>query len=60
MSETGVKPARRKIWKFLLWWMLASLLLLVGLGWYSTTDSFRDLVRRRLVADAGTDDRRAG
>ena len=50
MSETGVKPARRKIWKFLLWWMLASLLLLVGLGWYSTTDSFRDLVRRRLVA----------
>ena len=50
MSETGVKPARRKIWKFLLWWMLASLLLLAGLGWYSTTDSFRDLVRRRLVA----------
>ena len=50
MSETGAKPARRKIWKFLLWLMLAGLLLLVGLGWYSTTDSFRDLVRRRLVA----------
>ena len=27
-----------------------ALLLLAGLGWYSTTDSFRDLVRRRLVA----------
>jgi translocation and assembly module TamB len=50
MSETGAKPGRRKIWKFLLWFMLAGLLLLVGLGWYSTTDSFRDLVRRRLVA----------
>ena len=25
-------------------------MLLAGLGWYSTTDSFRDLVRRRLVA----------
>ncbi len=50
MSESGAKPARRKIWKFLLWCMLAGLLLLVGLGFYSTTDSFRDLVRRRLVA----------
>jgi len=51
MSETGVaKPAGRKIWSFLLWWLLASLLLLAGLGWYTTTDSFRDLVRRRLVA----------
>jgi len=50
MSETGVKPARRKVWKFLLWFMLGALLLLVSLGWYSTTDSFRDLVRQRLVA----------
>ena len=50
MSETGAKPALRKIWKFLLWFMLAGLLLLVGLGWYSTTDSFQDLVRQRLVA----------
>ena len=50
MSETGTKPARRKFWKFLLWVMLSGLLLLLGLGWYSTTDSFRDLVRQRLVA----------
>ncbi len=50
MSETGARPARRKIWEFLLRLMLAGLLLLAGLGWYSTTDSFRDLVRRRLVA----------
>jgi len=50
MSETGAKPSRRKTWKFLLWFMLAGLLLLVGLAWYSTTDSFQDLVRQRLVA----------
>jgi translocation and assembly module TamB len=54
MSETGAKPAGRKnkkrIWKFLLWLTLAGLLLLLGLGWYTTTDAFRDLVRGRLVA----------
>ena len=50
MTETGAKPARRKIWKILLWLMLSGLLLLVGLGWYTTTDSFRELVRSRLVA----------
>ena len=60
MSETGVKPARRKIWKFLLWWMLASLLLLAGLGWYQ----HYGLVSRSGAPPpggyAGTDDRRAG
>ena len=54
MSETGAKPAGRKnkkrILKFLLWLTLAGLLLLLGLGWYTTTDAFRDLVRGRLVA----------
>ncbi len=50
MSEPGATPRRRKIWKYLLGLMLAGLLLLVGLSWYSTTDSFRDLVRRRLIA----------
>jgi len=49
MSETGEKPVRRKIWTLLLWTVLAGVLLLVGLGWYSTTDSFRELVRKRLV-----------
>jgi translocation and assembly module TamB len=50
MSEAGVKPGRRRFWKYLLWLMLAGLLGLAGLGWYSTTDSFRALVRRRLIA----------
>ncbi len=51
MSETGAKPARSRIWKYLLWpyaggragaWL--------GVGWYSTTESFRALVRQRLIA----------
>ena len=50
MSETGAKPARRKIWKYLLWLMLAGALVLLGVGWYSTTESFRALVRQRLIA----------
>ena len=50
MSETGAKPARRKIWKYLLWSMLGGVLVLGALGWYSTTDSFRALVRQRLIA----------
>jgi translocation and assembly module TamB len=50
MSETGAKPARRRVWRFLLWCMIAGLSALLGLGWYTTTDSFRDLVRERLVA----------
>jgi translocation and assembly module TamB len=51
MNEAGAKPGRRKIWKYLLWFMLAGLVLLAGLGWYSTTDSFQALVRQRLVAE---------
>ncbi len=50
MSEPGAKPARRRVWRFLLWCMIAGVSALLGLGWYTTTDSFRDLVRGRLVA----------
>ena len=50
MSETGAKPARSRIWKYLLWLMLAGALVLLGVGWYSTTESFRALVRQRLIA----------
>jgi translocation and assembly module TamB len=50
MTETGAKPAGRKVWKYLLWSMLGSMAALLALGWYSTTDSFRELVRGRLVA----------
>ena len=50
MSETGAKPGRRRIWKYLLWLMLAGAMALAGIGWYSTTESFRTLVRQRLIA----------
>jgi translocation and assembly module TamB len=50
MKEAGEKPGRRGVWKFLLWVVLAGLTGLAGLGWYSTTDSFRELVRQRLIA----------
>ena len=54
MSEAGAKPGRRKtrrkIWKYLLALLVAGALVMAGLGWYSTTDSFRTLVRGRLIA----------
>ena len=50
MSETATKPGRSKIWKYLLWLMLAGAVVLAGMGWYSTTESFRTLVRERLIA----------
>jgi translocation and assembly module TamB len=50
MSETGAKPGRRRVWKYLLWLMLAGALAALGLGWYSTTESFRALVHQRLIA----------
>src|SRR5258708_34924456 len=50
MSEAAAKPGRRQIWKFLLWLGLAGAVALAGLGWYSTTESFRNLVRERLIA----------
>ena len=50
MSETGAKQAGSRIWKYLLWLMLAGALVLLGVGWYSTTESFRALVRQRLIA----------
>ena len=50
MSEAGATPGRRKIWKYLLALLAAGALVMAGLGWYSTTDSFRTLVRGRLIA----------
>ena len=50
MTETGAKPGRRRIWKYLLLLGLAGGVALAGIGWYSTTDSFRTLVRQRLIA----------
>jgi translocation and assembly module TamB len=50
MSEAAAKPGRRRIWKFLLLLMLTGAVALAGIGWYSTTESFRTLVRQRLSA----------
>ncbi len=50
MSEAGAKPGRRRVWKYLLLLGLAGAVALAGIGWYSTTESFRSLVRQRLIA----------
>jgi translocation and assembly module TamB len=51
MSEPRAKPRWRRFRNYLLLTGLAGLLLLGGLSWYATTDSFQALVRRRLVAE---------
>src|SRR5271154_4313539 len=51
MSESGAKPRRPRLWRYLLAAFAGSLCVLGGLAWYVTTDSFQALVRRRLVAE---------
>ncbi len=51
MSETGAKPRRRRIWRYLLLLAVSGILSVLGLLWYSTTDSFQAMVRHRLVAE---------
>jgi len=51
MTGAGANAGWRKVWKYLLSASLAGLLLLGGLAWYVTTDSFQAVVRRRLVAE---------
>ena len=51
MTDTGAKPRWRRVRRYLLWTALASFLLLGGLAWYTTTDSFQAMVRHRLVAE---------
>jgi translocation and assembly module TamB len=51
MSEPRAKPRWRRFRNYLLLAGIAALLLLAGLSWYATTDSFQALVRRRLVAE---------
>ena len=50
MTEAGAKPGRRKFWKYVLALLLAGALVMAGVAWYSTTESFRRLVRERLIA----------
>ncbi|HZR56548.1 MAG TPA: translocation/assembly module TamB domain-containing protein [Terriglobales bacterium] len=49
MTDSGAKPRRRKIGKYLLALAGMGIVILAGLGWYATTDSFQQTVRRRLV-----------
>jgi translocation and assembly module TamB len=51
MSEPRAKPRWRRFRNYLLSAGLAGLLLLGGLSWYATTDSFQNWVQRRLVAE---------
>ncbi len=51
MSEAGARPGRRKWGKRLLIATLVVVLVLGGLAWYTTTDSFQAMVRQRLVAE---------
>ena len=51
MSPAGARSRRRVLRVYLLAGALSTLLLLAGVGWYITTDSFQSMVRRRLVAE---------
>src|ERR1700676_4329928 len=51
MTDGSVKPPKAKIWKFLLVLLTLVLIVLGGLGWYATTDSFQAMVRSRLVRE---------
>ncbi len=50
-SSEPVPPVRRRIlWKLFLGFCVFSLIGFALLGWYVTTDSFQQMVRRRVVA----------
>jgi translocation and assembly module TamB len=51
MSEPRAKPRWRRFRNYLLLTGLIGMLLLGGVTWYTTTDSFQNLVRHRLVAE---------
>jgi len=51
VSQTRVQPRWRRFRNYLLIAGVAGLLLLAGLSWYATTDSFQALVRHRVVAE---------
>jgi translocation and assembly module TamB len=51
MTETGAKPRRRRAWRYLASLAASTVLLLSALLWYTTTDSFQAMVRRRMIAE---------
>jgi len=54
MTEAGANPRRRRLWKYLLFASLATLLFTAAFAWYMTTDSFQAMIRRRIVAELET------
>jgi translocation and assembly module TamB len=51
VSEAKANPRPRRVWKYLLIAMLLGVVSLAGMLWYSTTDAFQAMVRRRLVTE---------
>lgn len=49
MSESGVQPRRKQIWKFVLALAVTGVVLIGALLWYTTTASFQRMVRQRLT-----------
>ncbi len=54
MSPGGEPPSRRKLWKYVLVFVGVVVLVLAGLAWYTTTESFQAMVHRRLVTELET------
>jgi translocation and assembly module TamB len=51
VSEPAARPRRRAWWKYLLILTGAGVVCLLAGLWYVTTDSFQNLVRRRMIAE---------
>src|SRR5215467_7331737 len=51
MTESGAISRWRGFRKYLLWAGLTAVVFLALAAWYTTTDSFQSMVRRRLVAE---------
>jgi translocation and assembly module TamB len=50
-EEAEARPGRRRWWKIPLLVLVSLAPVLAGLRWYTTTDSFQAMIRRRLVAE---------
>jgi hypothetical protein len=51
VTQPATRPRSRAWWKYLLTVTGLGLLCLAGGLWYVTSDSFQDLVRRRMIAE---------
>jgi translocation and assembly module TamB len=51
LTDPAARPRRRAWWEYVLIFTGVIILLVVGALWYTTTDSFQSLVRRRIVGE---------